>query len=249
MAKKIKRQLGDTAILNCACLIHDTLYSLDYVDKLYNSICRNVSTEVKMHVFTEGNRSIPGHYVKHVLEEWKNIRGPKSSWWYKIQIFNPENYSGPLLYFDLDTVIVNNIDWIWNCPSNYFWSIKDFKYLFRNKGITINSSVMWFDTNLFSHVYNDFDHKLVSKGAKRWHGDQDYIDQAIPIERKRTLDPERIVSYKWQAHDGGYDFAKRRSKSPGQGTTQHDLHSVYVFHGNPKPHQCLNDPVVQQHWR
>ena len=246
MAKKIKRLLGEN-VIDCACLIHDTLYDFAYVDKLYKALCRNLTPEVKLHVYTESNRNVPAPYIKHSLEEWPGIRGPKSSWWYKVQLFNPEQHCGNLLYFDLDTIIVNNIDWIWQQKTQHFWAARDFKYLFRPRRATINSSVMWFDTQRWSNVYTDFNYKEVIKRTSGWHGDQDYIHQAIPIERIHYLDTSRIRSWKWELQDGGYDFKTRRHKNPGSATVLDDVTSVLVFHGNPKPHQ-LGDKNVLQHW-
>lgn len=235
-------------IIDCACLIHDTLYDFSYVDKLYRGLCRNLSPQVKLHVYTESNRYVPEPYIKHSLEEWPGIRGPKSSWWYKIQLFNPAHHQGNLLYFDLDTLIVNDIDWIWQQNTKNFWAAKDFKYLFRAKRSTINSSVMWFDTQKWSHVYNDFDFKSVAKRRSVWHGDQDYIHQAIPDKQIHYLDTSRIRSWKWELLDGGYDFKIRRHRTPKSGTVIDDVTSVLIFHGNPKPHE-IDDTVIMDHWR
>ena len=43
MAKKIKRLTRVTDTIDCACLIHDTLYDWSYVDKLYRSLDRNLT--------------------------------------------------------------------------------------------------------------------------------------------------------------------------------------------------------------
>lgn len=248
MAKKIRRQLVE-GVIDCACLIHDTLYSWDYVDRLYRGLCRNLSPEVRLHVYTESNRDVPSPYIKHSLQEWPGIRGPKSSWWYKVQLFNPEHHLGNLLYFDLDTVIVSNIDWIWQQKTHYFWAARDFKYLFRPRRATINSSVMWFDTTKWSHVYTEFDPGLVrSRGRVNWHGDQDYIHEKIPPDRLQYLDTSRIRSWKWEMQDGGYDFNTRKHRTPGTGTVLDDVTSVLIFHGNPKPHE-INDKNILHHWR
>ena len=135
MAKKIKRLTGVSDTIDCACLIHDTLYDWSYVDKLYNSLCRNLTPTVRMHVYTESTRHVPQPYIRHNLEEWEGVRGPKRSWWYKIQLFNPIHMlpdQGQMLYFDLDTVIVGNIDWLWNVNRDRFWAARDFQYLMRS---------------------------------------------------------------------------------------------------------------------
>lgn len=249
MAKKIRKLLGESGQIHCACVIHDTLYNFSYVDKLYSMLCRYLSPEVVLHVYTESNRTVPSPYVKHSLIEWPGVRGPKLSWWHKIQIFNPEHYRGRLLYFDLDTVIVNDIDWIWQQDPSFFYGVRDFKYLFRQNRFSINSSVMCFNTEKFAYVYNEFDPGIDKTGLRKYHGDQDYIHEKVSRKHQfRFLDEDRIKSYRWQVKEGGYDFARRKHKEPGAPTTIDPLTSVLIFHGNPKPHTA-NDFVIEQHWR
>ena len=116
--------------IDCACVIHGSGYDWQYVERLYNMLCRNLSTEVRMHVYTEHDRSVPPHMAKHTLEDW-GISGPKRSWWYKMQLFNPAHFAGNMLYLDLDVVIANNLDWIPAHSTDYLWTIRDFRYLQR----------------------------------------------------------------------------------------------------------------------
>lgn len=249
MAKKIKRQLGEDLTIHCACLIHDTLYDFEYVHRLYRSLCRNLTPEVVLHVYTESNRDVPAPYIKHSLMEWPGVRGAKQSWWYKVQLFNDELFSGKLLYFDLDTVIVSNIDWLWQQKhADDFWTIRDFKWLFRQSRVSMNSSVMRFDTHRYSYIYKEFDFTQVAGiGVRRWHGDQDYIWSKLPKEEVHFYDTTRVLSWRWQVKDGGYNFQKRKHFEPGKGTVIEPEHSVYVFHGNPKPHE-VEDVAIREHW-
>lgn len=233
--------------IDCACLIHDVKYQWQYVERLYNSLQRNLSPRVTMHVYTEPHRIVPGHMIHHRLDEWSGIRGPKRSWWYKIQLFNSEHHQGPLLYLDLDTVVVNNIDWIWQLPTNRFWAVKDFKYLFNHRRVTMNSSVMWFDPSKWNHVYRDFDPEWISKHRSRWHGDQDYIHEKIDSAYINYFDTDRVRSWRWELLDGGFDFKTRRHKKPGSGTVVDPGTSILVFHGDPKPHEIC-DQTVLSHW-
>lgn len=247
MAKKIKRLLGDTTVIHCACVIHDTKYDWSYVDKLYRALCRNLTPEVIFHVYTESNRSVPNPYIRHDLEEWPGIRGPKKSWWYKLQLFNPKHHRGHLLYFDLDTVVVDNIDWIWQLPKDYFWAVRDFKYLFRSRRSTINSSVMWFNTEQYSYILQDFETDKIRKNTMRYHGDQDYIHEKIPPERLRYFDTSRIVSYKWEVKEGGYNFSTRKHHKPGEISLPAPDVDVLVFHGSPNPCEEIH-PVIRDNW-
>lgn len=233
--------------LNCACVIHGDAYSWTYVDRLYNMLCRHAGREVILHVYTEQHRTVPEPYVKHALIDWA-IAGPKKSWWYKMQLFDQQHHSGPLLYFDLDTVIVQNIDWIWKQPPVYFWAVRDFKHLWRPAHVGINSSVMWWNTQTYHHVWEQFVQQDLQKIMKKYHGDQDFINDAIPQEQRRFFDPARIHSWRWQCLDGGYDFRKRRHQNPGQGAKLTENASILIFHGNPKP-ATVDDKIVLDHWR
>lgn len=230
--------------IHCACVIHGDAYSWDYVEKLHNSLQRNLTPTVILHVYTEASRVVPSHMVKHSLIDWPGIAGPKKAWWYKIQLFNTKNYSGQLLYFDLDTVIINNIDWVWQLDTNYFWAAKDFRYLFDQKRVTINSSVMWFDVKQFEYVYNRFELNT----SKHYHGDQDYIHAIIPAANRRYMDTEKISSWRWEVFDGGFDFKTRKPLKPDTGATIAPTTDIIVFHGKPKPHEVA-DMNILTHWK
>jgi hypothetical protein len=185
--------------------------------------------------------------IKHVLEPW-SIASPKKSWWYKMQLFNPAHHAGPLLYFDLDIVITGNIDWIWQQPTTYFWAIRDFKYLWRPTHYGINSSIMWWDTSKFQHVWTGFCQQNFKSLLQKYHGDQDFITDTVAQSERRLLDANRIKSWRWQALDGGYDFTGKTHRIPDTGTQIHYDTSVLIFHGNPKPDK-ISDPVIVQHWQ
>lgn len=235
-------------IIDCACVIHDVQYGWEYVEKLHAGLQANLTPTVRMHVYSEASRAVPHTMIHHHLEEWPGIKGPKKSWWYKVQIFNTQHHQGPLLYLDLDTVIVNNLDWICTLPLNKFWSVLDFKYLFRTNNQAINSSVMWFDTSKFHYVYQKFDPATVAKRTNRLYGDQDWLQEIIPAHQCGFFDRQKVESWRWQALDGGYDFRTRKYRTPGAGTNINNNTSILIFHGNPKPHE-IPDPVVKHFWK
>lgn len=231
--------------INCACLIHSDGYSWNYVDRLYNMIIRNITRPVILHVYTEDSRAVPPPYVKHSLIDW-GISGPKKSWWYKLQLFSSENYSGPLLYFDLDTVITGNIDWIWKLNLQHFWTVRDFKYLWRPNFNGSNSSIMWWNTETYDYIWQDVKRQKITDFFKKYHGDQDYITAAI--NNRRFLNIDWVKSWRWQCLDGGYNFSRKIHLAPGSGTCLDKNTSILIFHGNPKPHE-INDPVILKHWQ
>lgn len=245
MAKK-DRFRADGKI-DCACVIHGTGYDWVYVERLYNMLTKNIPQGINFHVYTEHDRSVPPHMIKHCLETWPGITGPKKSWWYKMHLFNPEHHTGNLLYFDLDTVIARDLSWIFKLPTNCFWGIRDFRYLQKSTYQTINSSVMWFNVSEFSYVWDQFLKDGVDSVTKRFQGDQDYITKAVDINRRRHFDDRYFESYRWQCVDGGYDFQHRKHKALNTGVRIAPETSVVVFHGKPKPHE-VSDPQIVKLW-
>jgi len=236
-----------TAPIDCACVIHGDAYPWTYVEKLHNMLNRHITPGVRLHVYTEADRSVPEPYIKHVLEDWR-IAGHKRSWWYKMQLFNPAHHAGPLLYFDLDVVVTGNLDWIWQTPTNYFWSIRDFKHLWKPNFYGINSSIMWWNTTKYSHIWEIFKQQKLDQVMRKYHGDQDYITDAIPVRDRRFFETDRVQSWRWQCLDGGYNFGKKQHLAPNTGTQVLPTTSIMIFHGHPKPAQ-IDDLIITQHWR
>lgn len=235
-----------TGPVDCACVIHGDAYSWKYVDRLYGMLKRNLSRELRLHVYTEAERPVPDHMIKHALTPWPEVRSGRA-WWYKMQLFNPAHHAGPLLYFDLDTVIINNIDWIVDGPATYFNTVRDFKYLWSPNHVGINSSVMWWDTIRFAQVWDSFCTESLSDMQLKHRGDQDFLSDTIASNQVRYFDKERVKSWRWQCQDGGYNFKKRCHRLPGTGTQVSEKTSVLIFHGAPKPDQ-VTDPFVLHHW-
>jgi len=242
-----KNQTRTDQMTDCACVIHGTGYDWVYVERLYSMLNRHLSGGCRMHVYTEHSRSVPPHMIKHCLEDWAGIGGPKRSWWYKMQLFNPEHYQGDLLYFDLDVVINGDITWITNLDTAQFWTIKDFRYLQNPALAGINSSIMWWNVERYQHVWEKFKAEDVAKVVRQYPGDQDYLNVTIDYNHRRYLDVDRIKSYRWQVADGGFDFPMRVPRMPGTGATIDSDTCVIVFHGQPKPHE-VRDPKIVQLW-
>lgn len=245
MAKK--NPVSITGIIDCACVIHGQVYDWIYVERLYNMLRYQLSPDIRFHVYTEPERPVPAHMIRHDLISWPGVIGPRKSWWYKLQLFDARHHTGNLLYLDLDTVLVSSLDWIRTLDPQHFWAIRDFKYLQRLPGNTINSSMMWWNVSKYQHIWHEFNNERVMEVIKRFPGDQDYLSKKLSLEQLRFFDDQRCQSYRWQCLDGGYDFKRRRYNTPGSGVSFSPETSVMVFHGHPKPHE-ITDPLVANFW-
>lgn len=233
--------------IDCACVIHGKAYPWTYVEHLHNGLVRNFGVPVTLHVYTESHRPVPSPFVKHALTNWINIAGPRKAWWYKMQLFNSAHFHGDLLYLDLDTVIVNRLDWILDHTTEQLWTIRDFKYLQTPTRTTINSSVMWFNTDRMHWLWDQFNSQAPERTANRWHGDQDFIFHTLQANHYRFFPDVYFRSWRWQCVDGGYDFARRRHRYPGTGVNIDPEAAVLVFHGHPKPHE-INTKLMHSIW-
>jgi hypothetical protein len=188
--------------------------------------------------------------IKHDLHEWPGIKGPKRSWWYKLQLFNSEHHAGNLLYFDLDTIIARDITWITQLPTAKLWTIRDFKSLQEKTHWGMNSSIMWWNVARYDWIWQEFkDIKKDSLSVVYPGGDQQYLGAKLGVNEIRFFPDEQIQSWRWQAFDGGLNFATREARKPGTGTKIDSRASVLVFHGQPKPHEMLDDVVIRQLWK
>lgn len=234
--------------LDAGCVIHGSVYDWQYVEKLYNQVTRFSPIPVRFHVWTEHDRSVPPHMIKHILEPWSGVRGARKAWWYKMQLFNSQHHAGELLYFDLDVILLCRLDWIIQESTDYFWTIRDFRYLQRAANITMNSSIMWWDTRRYDWIWQDFLKEDIDRITRRYHGDQDYLHAHIPMASRRYYPDQTVISYRWQALDGGFDFRTRRHREPGTGVKWPDTAGAMIFHGRPKPHSVTDHSIIQQLW-
>lgn len=247
MVKKAALQALATGPVDCACVIHGKLYDWVYVDKLYAMLTRHMTRPVVLHVYTEADRAVPEPYVKHALINWPGIGGPRKSWWYKMQMFNPEQFQGRLIYFDLDVIILDNIDWMLGLDLRHFWACKDFRHHWRGAWHGINSSCMVWQTERWQHVWREFAGDNINAVTRRFQGDQDFLNHKISESERQYLDVDLIKSWRWEIKDGGMDFKKRLYKRPDAGSVIPPNTHVMVFHGQPKPHE-IEDPVIQRLW-
>jgi hypothetical protein len=167
------------------------------------------------------------------LEQRDNIDG----WWYKPMIFNPGlDLEGSILFLDLDVIVFNNVDKLFDYDPSKFCIIKDFYAKRKNKS-GMNSSCFKFNHNTNTQVYYDFI-KNPEPIIKTMHGDQDWIQ--TKISENYSYWPEKwIMSFKWEMITNG----DLKSKPLYDKDT-----CIAVFHGEPKPSTTANN-WCKENWR
>lgn len=233
-------------MINVICVKHGNKYDSEYVNRLRNMVKRHLSFSHRFVCFTEDSLGIKSDIGIIDLPEYPDLSG----WWYKPYVFSPDYFdAGDInLYFDLDMVIVNNIDHFVRYEPRKFVGLQDLGRIFRRNWVKLGSAVMKWPAQSYSQVWTDFkkDYQTITR---KFHGDQDWIWHLCREEI--SFFPEQwIQSYKWQIRNRK-DLEKTKNglrfstiKNP---TIPPDT-SVLAFHGTPDITD-VKDPVIVNNWK
>ena len=225
------------------CLKYGNKYSAEYVNKLYSMVKRNLTVPFEFVCYTED----PSDIDTDIRVEPIQIIPGVSGWWYKPMFFNPNlGLKGTILFFDLDVIVFDNIDNLFSYEAGKFCIIRDFnRHVIKNYN-KFNSSIFRLTTNMHQHVYTDFI-KNTNAQIKRFQGDQDWLRASIKEGTYTYWPDEWIQSYKWEMRNKPrFDNSPRGQRdfeTTGDPVVK-DATSVAVFHGDPNPHNCKDQWVI-----
>jgi len=201
-------------------------YNQSHVQILYNMVDRRSTIPVKFFCLTDQQFSIPN--VNTIP-----LKDALPGWWSKIELFRPDLFSTErVVYFDLDTVLVNNIDPLLALKESSFYALLPWNPKNRANGY-LASGVMSWRNGFFPFIYKDFTINIIDN----FPGDQHYISEAL-MENGVSCSPLQscfpgIYSYKRQC----------RNRLPW------DVR-VVCFHGSPRPFEVVrNIPWVGENYR
>lgn len=188
-----------------ACLKVGTMYGPEYVNRLAAMVRRHATVPHEFVCLTDNATGIDCESCP--------VGCGLPGWWAKLVLFQPHpRLAGArVVFLDLDTVIVGNLDWLlqYNGP---FAILRDF---YRPTGY--GSAVMSIAPGFGGHVWQRFTPDVM----RLMHGDQNWLERQVPhADRWQDIAPGKIGSYKADGlQDGPKGFA------------------VCAFHGRPKPHE------------
>lgn len=229
------------------CLKHGTKYSSEYVNRLYNMVKNNCTLDFDFVCLTDDPSGIDPNIVIRSLP--KGFEG----WWCKPYMFSDQlALKGTVLYMDLDVVIAENIDKLFNYKPNSWCIIRDFTRKMRPTWQKYNSSVIKFRAGEMNEFWLDFKNNQRAI-QRKYHGDQDWLyDAAIKLKPAELFPDNWIMSWKWEirrSKDLQYGMPRGRRKLR---TVEHveppKECCICVFHGDPNPDNC-DDPWVVKNWK
>jgi hypothetical protein len=216
-------------MINVVCVKTGDKFSDDYVLNLQEGVTKNVTVNHKFFCYTD--KPVPG---VECIELPMDLGG----WWNKMQLFSPEttirNDTSRYVYFDLDTLIVGNLDWLMGYPGVFAGienlGIHNSKYedvtQYKNQ---FQSGVMAFNkwnhniTVLWDYFYKNREHIM-----KKFNGDGEFLNDFV-LSRHLLQDyyPGKITSYKYQAYEHGLPPAS----------------AILCFHGQPSVKEAMTTTV------
>lgn len=200
------------AVLTVACVKAKPAYDHTWVNRLYRSVKANMTISHRFICYTDDASGIACNT--------RPLPRGLSGWWSKISLFRPFLIGGPVLYLDLDTLILGNLDFVLSYKGD-FAILRDF---YRPDGY--GSGVMLWNTPQM-HVWQKW---LESGMPDHPLGDQGWIEAMIPnADRLQDLFPGKFVSFKVHCENGMPPSDHRAA--------------VLSFHGTPK-----NDSFPVEHW-
>ena len=132
------------------CVCTGSKYGPEYVNKLYNMVMRH-STDVEFNLITDAKKDVHPNIKQRI------VKPLYKTWWNKVHMFRDDiGLEGRIVFMDLDVVIINNIDHLWDFEGDAFVIIQDFNRC-RIKNYNVrNSSVMKFNAGQEVNMWHKF---------------------------------------------------------------------------------------------
>ncbi len=210
-------------MIDVVCVLWGDKFSLDYAYNLQAMVRRNTTLEHRFLCFSD--RQIPSI-------ETKLLKKGYTGWWNKLQLFDKSHeLNQHVVFFDLDTLVVNNIDWLLGY-TGAFMGIEDVGASATNISVQrrkinqMQSGVLAFDSTKNYQVWDNFSKD--KNATRKFRGDGEYLNGTI---KNRDLlqhkYPEQLKSYKWHLY-------------PNRPRPEN---SIVCFHGKPSIQQSVTTDV------
>jgi len=219
-------------MIDVVCVLWGDKYSDYYVRILKAMVERNTTFEHRFICFSD--REVEGVDCRPLIYE--DLQG----WWQKIYLFKEGNkLNERVVYFDLDTVITGNIDWLMKYRGAFMGienlGVNNHKYedVTQYKGV-LQSGVMAWNFPRMTTVWTTFD--LPQNKANilaNCRGDGEFLHALFKANNKQP----KFIQHRWPGKLRSYKYECYENGLP-EGT------SIVCFHGEPSPYQAIHETVT-----
>ncbi len=225
--------------INVICIKWGTAYTADYVNKLRNMILRNTSYDIDFYCFTEIVEGLDSEIIVRPLPVLNTEKEYQTKYAYRKEAGLCDDNLGDLngqrvFFFDLDMLIIDNIDELFNYPqNNKFYIINDW----NSKGAQTGqaSCYSWIVGSL-GYVKEYFETNPKECVDKYYTASQEYLSVKI-IEKEGKLNfwPDNwFCSFRYHCMPLGIFRTVITPSVP----KKKDL-KIIVMHGYPNPEEAI----------
>lgn len=218
---------------NVICMKWGAAYNADDVNVLHRMVERNLTLSHRFVCFTDDPAGLDSGIEHFALPEVNVPPYLQSEPWFKLGNFSRQlgDLSGTALFLDLDIVIVDNIDALFEYPGE-FCIINDWSHPENPVG---NSSVYRFVVGAHPEILDSYNQDPV--GAKeKYSSEQAFLSYTLGRERLTYWPVEWCISFKRHC-------MPHRLLAPFIVPSLPAGARIVAFHGNPKPADALRG-----HW-
>ena len=217
---------------NVVCIKWGTKFDAEYVNRLYDMVEKNLTLPHRFVCFTDDKKGLKKGIEVFPLPPIKFKPGPERGW-RKLSVFNKKlaNLKGQALCLDIDVVIINNIDYLFEEKGD-FRILKDWGY--PKESYVGNSGCYRFNIGEHPDIVEYFE-KNFDKIREKFRNEEEYL--SWKMKEKGILQywkPKTAISFK---HGCMSAFPLNFFRTPKQPT---DETKILIFHGNPLPREAIN---------
>ena len=143
---------------NVICVKWGDKFSPEHVNRLYRMAKKNISLPFNFYCWTEDATGIYDDVKIIPLDQTLDLE----AWWWKLTLFKENKLSGVSLFLDLDVVIQNNIDHLFDIAEH-------------NKLTLIDRSIFSFsiiDTETNRHTYERMSQSMYNSSIMIWYANE-----------------------------------------------------------------------------
>ena len=218
--------LQEFSLQTVACIRWGTSYPVEYANRLYRGVMRNVARPTRFIAFTDDSAGLDaGIEARPIPAITLPATGLGGSPWRKLALWSRDiGLIGDILFLDLDVVVVGPLDSFFDVEPGHLGIIRDWGS--KNSG---NSSVMRFPAGAAPHLVDNFE-KAPLEMRRLYSNEQVYLTRecGLPIV---YWPPEWCPSFK----------ATMMPHFPRNLWTNVTIPSgarIVVFTGHPRPHEA-----------
>ena len=211
-------------------------YTVEYVQRIHDAI---KGQGFKLQCLTDlPAGALPLCEVIPLRHDWPG-------WWSKIELFRDDLPHDPVVYIDLDTVVLGDLSDLKAVAETVdFTALRGFNQRLKNptKNQNFASGVMAGKLHKLSHIYESFKadpQRHMDKKRENWrHGDQGYIADCIDIDSIPSIQDltsrDYIIGKRYLGMHGW-----RIPKSA----------RLIAWSGKPRLHKINEDHIMSKKWR